>query len=403
MIIDAQTNIVYFSSLLEGHHPKFWIELETILEKHSIKWKWINNTRDIWCRDYMPVQITEDEYVQFKFFPNYYLDHNYIRYLTIQDEMDYIQMGNINYVDLIVDGGNIVKTKDKAIMTEKVFKANDNRDKQVVIRTLKKGLKVNNIYFIPVQPEDITGHSDGMVRFFDENTILVNDFDESPSWMERFNRSIRKTGLNVIQFPYQPSKERKDGEFTAHGCYINFAQIGKLIIFPQFGKEFSRTDKIALQRMEKLYPAPNYIIETINADSSAWHGGVLNCCTWNISRPIIENAIDKILPIYKNNDLVLVIHVDDFKGKPIDDTVCIKLSLKDAKYLEPWSLAKHLKFGDGYYDVNPEDEIVEIRNVISSNFAEEDISDIYSKLMNPSTDVISELVSIPDRLKRVTK
>lgn len=64
------------------------------------------------------------------------------------------------------------------------------------------------------------------------------------------------------------------------------------------------------------------------------------------------------------------------------------------------SLAKHLKFGDGFFDVSSADEIKEIKSSISSQYDKEDISDIYSKLMNPSTDVISELVSIPERLKR---
>ncbi len=154
---------------------------------------------------------------------------------------------------------------------------------------LKKELQIDELFFIPVQPDDITGHSDGMVRFYNEITILVNDFDESISWMERFNRAIRLSGLVPILFPYQPTERRtEDGKLTAHGCYVNFAQIGKLIIFPQFGEEFSDTDRIAFKKLEELYPSPEYTFETINADSIALEGGVLNCCTWNISKPIVD-------------------------------------------------------------------------------------------------------------------
>jgi agmatine deiminase len=281
MITDHQTNCVYLSSLLKEWHPQFWSELEVILKKHSIQYKWITNTRDIWCRDYMPVQITENHYIQFKFFPDYYLTHKHIKLLTIQDEMEYNPVANIRKVDLIVDGGNIIKSSDKAIMTDKVFKANDNRGKDTVIKMLKKELQVNDLIFIPVQPYDLTGHSDGMVRFYNENTLLVNEFDESISWMERFNRAIRLSGLKRIPFPYHASEKRADAdEYTAHGCYINFAQIGKTIIFPQFGREFSKMDKLALKRVEKFYP--DSAIEPINVDSISLHGGVLNCCTWNI-------------------------------------------------------------------------------------------------------------------------
>lgn len=400
MITDSQTNIVYLSSLLPRQHPKFWEELKSILERHSIKYKCIANTRDIWCRDYMPVQITKNEFVRFKFFPDYYLDHEHVRYLTIQDEIEYSKIGNINDVDLIVDGGNIVNSSNKAFMTEKVLIVNKKLGRKIIIDNLKESLCIDDLFFLPVQPFDRSGHTDGMIRFYDEKTILVNEFNESPSWMERFNRSIRSSGLETIPFPYLQSHKVKNYEYTAHGCYINFAQIGNLIVFPQYGKEFANTDNLALRTIKELYPSPNYQVEPINAESIAWYGGVLNCCTWNISRPVIPNAFDKIRPVYRLGDSIILILEEDYKLKPVLDKVCIVLSLKDSHYTDPWSLAKHLKFGDGYYDVNTEGELSEIRRSISTKFDKEDISDIYSKLLNPSEDVIEELDSIPERLKR---
>lgn len=401
MIIDSQTNVVYFSSLLPRQHPKFWDELKSILEKHSVKYKWIANTRDIWCRDYMPVQVTENEFVRFKFFPDYYLDHEHVRYLTIQDEIEYSKIGNIKDVDLIVDGGNIVNSSNKAFMTEKVLVGNKKLGRKKVIDNLKEALCVDDLYFLPVQPLDRSGHTDGMIRFYNEKTLLVNEFDESPSWMERFNRPIRSSGLETIPFPFIPSQRVKNYEYTAHGCYINFAQIGNLIIFPQFGKEFANTDNLALRKINELYPSHNYQVEPINAESIAWYGGVLNCCTWNIAKPIITNAIDKIRPVCRLGDSIIVILEEDYKLKPVIDTVCIILSLKDSHYTDPWSLAKHLKFGDGYYDVNTEDELSEIRGSIATKFDKVDISEIYSKLVNPSKEVISMLVAIPERLKEI--
>ena len=400
MITDSQTNIVYLSSLLPRQHPKFWEELKTILEKHSVKFKWIANTRDIWCRDYMPVQLTENEFVRFKFFPDYYLDHEHVRYLTIQDEIEYSKIGNIKDVDLIVDGGNIVNSSNRAFMTEKVLVVNKKLGRKKVIDNLKEALCLEDLFFLPVQPFDTSGHTDGMIRFYDDKTILVNEFKESPSWMDRFNRSITASGLNTIPFPYLSSLKVKNYEYTAHGCYINFAQIGNLIIFPQFGKEFVNADNLALRKINELYPSSNYHVEPINAESIAWYSGLLNCCTWNISRPVIPKAIDKIRPVYRLGDSIIIILEEDYKLKPVIDTVSILLSLKDSHYPDPWSLAKHLKFGDGYYDVSTEGELSEIRRSISAKFDKEDISGIYSKLLNPPEYVIEELVSIPERLKK---
>jgi agmatine deiminase len=337
----------------------------------------------------MPIQLNVDEYVQFKFFPDYYLDYNYIGQLTLQYAIDFTEYGSTKFVNLVVDGGNIVRAKQKAILTEKVFKENKNRGRESVIKILKKALRVNELIFLPVQPKDASGHSDGMVRFYDENTVLVNDFDESPTWMGKLNSSIRKAGLKIIPFPYQPSSTKKNEEYTAHGCYINFAQIGKLIIFPQFGGDFENSDRIALQNINELYPSPEYDIETINADSIAYHGGVLNCCTWNISRPIIENAIDNILPVYKLGDEILVIHKDDYQGKPVDDTVSVNLFLNKGDHSRPMSLAKFLKFTEEYIPISSANEIEKSKQLIISNYSKEDISDIYSKLLNPSHDFIS--------------
>jgi agmatine deiminase len=401
MITDQQTNVIYFSTLLKESHPEFWNNLEIILKRHSVSFKWIKNTRDIWCRDYMPIQLEDDKYVQFKFFPDYYLNYDNIGLLTLQYEMNYNHTGSEKLVDLIVDGGNIVKSNDKVIVTEKVFKENNKRGKKSVIGLLKEALEVKEVIIIPKQPEDLSGHADGMVRFYNDNTILVNELSESPSWMDRLNRSIKLSGLKDIPFPYQYSERRnKVGEYTAHGCYINFAQIGKLIIFPQFGDEFSDTDVRALQKIQELYPAPEYIIEPINADSIAWYGGVLNCCTWNILKTVIKDAINKLVPVYWSHDNYLLVLEDDYIKRPVNDTVCVKLCLNSSEYYGPWSLEKHLKFGFWENEVSSQKEIIELRKTISSKFDEIEISDIYLKLQNPSSDVISELVSIPERLTK---
>ena len=197
MITYFETNKLYLSSILKTEkYLTFWTDLEKILTNYRIKPEFIDGTRDLWCRDYMPVQVTEKEFVQFKYLPDYYLTHDFIDRLTIQKEMQYNKPHGINikHVDLIVDGGNIVKNKSKAIMTKKVFEENKQRADYVVFDMLTKSLKVEELYFIPVQPYDLTGHSDGMVRFLDENTLLVNDFSkDSTSWRKLMYNALKLT------------------------------------------------------------------------------------------------------------------------------------------------------------------------------------------------------------------
>lgn len=55
-------------------------------------------------------------------------------------------------------------------MTDRVFKDNPTYERKKLIKDLYELLQVDKLYFVPEQPGDFTGHSDGMVRFVDEHT-----------------------------------------------------------------------------------------------------------------------------------------------------------------------------------------------------------------------------------------
>ncbi len=115
MIVDKDTNFVFFSSLIatEKEYFTFWQNLKKQLVDNNIVFDFIHNTRDIWCRDYMPIQISENKFVQFAYFPNYYLSPNYISKLTIPAEINVAINGKVKNSRLIIDGGNIVNSSTK--------------------------------------------------------------------------------------------------------------------------------------------------------------------------------------------------------------------------------------------------------------------------------------------------
>jgi hypothetical protein len=47
---------VYMSEILKKKYPDTCNRLISILEKHKVKYSFLKATKDIWCRDYMPVQ-----------------------------------------------------------------------------------------------------------------------------------------------------------------------------------------------------------------------------------------------------------------------------------------------------------------------------------------------------------
>ena len=102
--------------------------------------------------------------------------------------------------DIILDGGNVTRTTDKVIMTDRVFVDNPNYQRKQLIKELHELLQVDKLYFVPEQPSDFTGHSDGMVRFIDENTVVINDYKEEKEWFYRaFEIAIHNTGLDYVK------------------------------------------------------------------------------------------------------------------------------------------------------------------------------------------------------------
>ena len=54
MITDDQTNKVYFSEYLRDY--KCWKSIKETLLEHEINFEMLPNTKDIWVRDFMPIQ-----------------------------------------------------------------------------------------------------------------------------------------------------------------------------------------------------------------------------------------------------------------------------------------------------------------------------------------------------------
>ena len=73
MIDDKDTNVVYFSDLLRTN-VKFtttYKQLTSILNSHNITYKFLPETKDIWVRDYMPIQINRNSFLEYRYDPNY--------------------------------------------------------------------------------------------------------------------------------------------------------------------------------------------------------------------------------------------------------------------------------------------------------------------------------------------
>jgi len=283
MITDAETNFVYFSELLKSElkYQAFHHLLIAILGKHEIEYDYLPETRDIWCRDYMPVQVEKERFLEYRYDPDYLLDRKGRSIKTYPDLVcASIGLKTVKS-DLILDGGNVIRWKDKVIMTDKVIPENAYRYRKTeLLKKLEEAFQVDEVVLIPWYPKEEFGHADGMLRFVDANTVLVDGYYryEKSGIGEKLFRILKSHYLEAVplEFKVKIQSNRNWG-------YLNFLQMQELLLVPQFGID---EDPQALDQIRKLFPeyAAKGQIDTIDASILIKEGGVLNCASWNIGK-----------------------------------------------------------------------------------------------------------------------
>lgn len=290
MITDNLTTTVYFSDLLPKKCPTLNQHIAEVLEANGIPYAYLSETKDIWCRDFMPIQIEEDRFVIYKYTPNYLQDKTGLRLQTNPEAVLQASPNRLTHVlqnaitiDLVLDGGNVVKCGNTIVMTEKVFAENRDKSHIEVDRILKDAFQ-SDVLYLPWDHQETFGHSDGIIHFAGDGKVIITNYDDiSPRYYSRFRVALEKH-FEVIPLYYKTKKIH-----ARSWAYINFLQIGKLILVPQLGLE---EDGQALEQISNAMPDCEVL--GIPALEAVRRGGGLNCISWNtttLQDDIFEESI----------------------------------------------------------------------------------------------------------------
>ena len=240
------------------------------LDLFNIKYKLLNNTNDIWARDYMPVKTKSGKDVSFRYEPSYLDGSPELRTDFRRDIVPNFDFKKLVYSDINLDGGNIVfsPSKETAVISDRIFMENWNYSSAELVQELEQLLETR-VIIIPSLRCDMTGHADGMVRFVDENTVVTNAPLSPYGFETKVKKPLQNYGFNVIDFPYFYSK----GD-SAVGCYLNYLATEKSIFLPVFGVD---TDNEAIELAKNIFYKT---IIPVNINEIAKDGGVLNCISW---------------------------------------------------------------------------------------------------------------------------
>jgi hypothetical protein len=295
MITDNHTNRVYFSSLLPEKCPVLNAHIVDALRKRDIPFTYLKGTKDIWCRDYMPIQIQKDRFVFYRYTPDYLQDKTGLTLqtnpelvfqeesnelprllpLSVDEEMRPISISHQVFhrfeLELVMDGGNVVKCGNKVVMTDKVFVENKDKTPQEVQRQIEEAFQCE-VVFLPWDRNEKYGHCDGIIHCLGDNRVLMTnyaDFDKGIA--DEYLRILEKYfEVTILEYNVKRMHRRS-------WSYINFLQIGTLVLVPQLGIPEDE------QSLEQISIAlPDCEIVGIPALEAVRRGGALNCLSWNI-------------------------------------------------------------------------------------------------------------------------
>lgn len=297
MITDKETNKVYFSVRLRDFAPEFAEKLERILSNNGVGYEFIEdsysrkdieekypvfNTLDIWCRDYMPIQVSEQRYVHFHYFPEYLLDtKKYRATITNSIRVELMLKLDCDNLNLILDGGNVIKTDDSVIITSKVYQDNAPLSKEEINARLVKafGVPVIIIDWNEGDKYDYLGHADGIVRYVGNYIVLMPNPAFSDGKEDLYLKKVVMQLAKHFTVEYLPSVSSDAKSKELNWGYINFLRVGNFILVPIFN---INDDTMIMNFFNTSNLFDGCRIEFIDCSKIAKADGVLNCISWTV-------------------------------------------------------------------------------------------------------------------------
>ncbi|MDQ7055518.1 MAG: agmatine deiminase family protein [Persephonella sp.] len=234
----------------------------------------INETDDVWCRDYCPIFVKDEsgETVALKFRFNAWGEkYPYEKDQKAGERIPQLLGIKKVDVDMVLEGGAVEVNGEEVLITTESCLLNKNRNpdmsKEEIEENLKRYLGVKKILWLKggIVGDDTDGHVDNITRFVKKDTVVtvIEKDKKDPNYeplMENFERlkgftDIKGNPLKVVTLPmpepvyYQYPDA--DAPYRLPASYANFYITNSHVIVPTFN---CKEDEIAVQILQKLFP-----------------------------------------------------------------------------------------------------------------------------------------------------
>ena len=285
MINDNQTYKVYFAEGLKSYGGVFY-NILSAFNREGVPMDYLplsKSPRHIWARDYMPVQLSEERFLKYTYKPDYLKGAP--EWIPNYRGMARALSLKCKSTPIILDGGNIVRYGERVIMTDKVFLENPHFSRMELTLKLEDLLEAT-VTFIPWDRYEPYGHADGMVRFIDRTTVLLNCYSNVDPGLRKRLLDALSGRFAVEELHFSPARPSR-----MSWAYLNFLQTCLHIFVPGLG---IREDEEAIEQIKSFYPGYK-VVPIPGCQELAKEGGALNCVSWNVWEKV-QDGVPDVLP-----------------------------------------------------------------------------------------------------------
>lgn len=242
------------------------------------------NSEMVWTRDFAPITVLMDGSPIF--IGNPYLPSRVAAFKF--DKQVSAALGSyldlpVYHLPVVIEGGNIITDgQGTVMMMESVLLNNPDVDEEKLQQLVKAYYGADNLIILPTPPGEITGHVDLVVKFIDQNTLLVASAPEDHHWhdnLEQVTKILTNKNYKVIRVPISSAPDE-----SIEWSYINSLTLNNKVIVPIYG---TPEDAQALEIYAQAIP--DYEIVTV--DEKIYMVGAVHCQTKEVPQVVVEKFI----------------------------------------------------------------------------------------------------------------
>lgn len=280
---------IYCASECKKSNRKFYQHLAKILAKDGNNVLTVEDPLpSIWLRDYFPTFV-DGKFVRFDPCLDYMNEEQSVLYdeFNFDQIKKYLNKAKIKNCDLTLDGGNVVFNETHIITTEKVFQDNRKLSKREIEKRIRDAFNGRKVIYIRTESKkyDPVGHSDGIVNFLDNDTLLMADYRSVNKRLHSHNIKLLHDIFNVVILPQYfvesiTAIDEKHEWYDIEGCYVNFIGTKNSLVFSKFPrKDYNDEVKELIKKHDTLGRKLHFV----DTSQVTRYGGGLHCISMDYS------------------------------------------------------------------------------------------------------------------------